>query len=142
MSNFSESWHTMDPTVRDFYRNFANRYTRFCTPWGVADEYGFKEYFTTFGSSFNAPLGFNVATRNFNAQIFALGSYQKDRTIIVVPSFGWTENPQPIFDWGGASGFPEQFSTIPQFCFNYPRPKVKARRSYWTGAPRRRRNLS
>ena len=141
MSAYSEAWHAMLPSVRDFYRNFAHSHTRFSNPWRTPEDPSYLEYFTTFGQSFPGSLGWHVAQHNFGAQLVNYGQFNHDLVEIAVPAFTFNDEPEPVYDPIGAYSFGNQFSVTPVYCFNYPRPRYKARKTYWTGAPRRRQNL-
>lgn len=131
----------MDQAVRDFYRNFANANTRYCQPWPWPEYPGFNQHFTTLGQSFEGALGYDIARRNFAAQVVQLGSSDKN-IVLFKPDPGFYHTyPTPYLDTQGLLEWPAQWSTVPTFCSNYPRPYSRGRRSYWTGAPRKRMNI-
>lgn len=131
----------MDPAVRDFYRNFALRNTRYCQPWPWPEYPGSLQYFTTLGQAFTAALGYDIARCNFSAQAFQLGSWDKNIVLFRDDPGFYHPTATPYLDANGFMEWQAQWSTIPTYCSNYPRPFSRGRRSYWTGAPRRRMNL-
>jgi len=53
----------------------------------------------------------------------------------------WSIDPSPVDASPFALPIYIQWLCIPQFSDDYPRPKYNVRKTYWTGTPRRRRNL-
>ena len=131
MSTYADAWHAMQPPIRDFYRNHAFLNTRFSTP-----------HFTTFGFVFYRRRGIDLSSANFAYQLRQLPRVDINRPVILNFSL-WDDLPYslPCDDFAWSTTF-QQFATVPAYAFEYPRTKFKVPRSYWTGAPRRRRNLA
>lgn len=141
MSTYSEAWHTMDPAVRDFYVNWAliNTAQSWHAEWW--EEYHQWLPFTALGQAFPGYLGFHIAQRNWGIQLFETGSFNPNVVLLTDPGPGWDTNWEPQYSSWGFPFYGSIYIVVPDYCYNYPRPKYRIRRSYWTGAPRRRRNL-
>lgn len=141
MSTYSEAWHNMDPDIRNFYRNWADR--NCAQNWHVEwlEEYDLWWQFFSLGQSYPGYLGYHVAQRNWGIQLFLSGSFSSAVVLLHIPAFGYTGAIEPAYDAFGFNSYESTFGSIPEIAFNYPREKYRVRKSYWTGAPRRRRNL-
>jgi hypothetical protein len=142
MSTFSEAWHTMDNKVREFYIAYSLINTYFCNPFDWDPVYRTKLFFYTFGTGWNGPRGIDVAMKNWTCQLWASGSFAPNSVLWSTFSIWDYVVLGPMNDpfWG--STFDPQFKVITDWAINYPRQKYRIRRSYWTGIPRRRRNLT
>jgi len=131
----------MDPAVRDFYRGWSDINTRnfWHAEWSEAYKMWFPFY--EFTESYPGVLGFHLAMHNFVWQLADTGTFNKNIVILRVPFFSDTGNLEPPRDIVGNRSWGDPIVTIPTYAWNYPREKYRTRKSYWTGAPRRRRNL-
>lgn len=142
MSVYSEAWHNLSPRTRDFYVNFQR--VRMNQTWHESYNYDwdFWNHFTMFGWSFSSYFGYAIAYRNWSCQTQATGSFNPEIIMWSREENFWTPHPTPITSYiTGYGNYHNEFKDIPDFAFEYPRAKYKVRRSYWTGKPRRRRNL-
>jgi hypothetical protein len=153
----------MDPDLRNFYVSWAQINCAQCWHVDYLADYDLWIPISWFGQSFAGYLGFHVAQRNWGVQLLDHGSFDKNSIIIQIPGFSTTGLYEPDYDVYGNVSY-ESFTlsfldytsinkyvdppTDPPteeepmfFAYNLPRLKYKIRRSYWTGAPRRRRNL-
>jgi hypothetical protein len=163
MSTYSEAWHSMDPDLRNFYVSWAQINT--AQNWHVEYWELYEMWVPILLDTLYrvGALGYHVAQRNWGIQLFETGSFDKNTILLNVPLFSQCGLLEPRFDVGELFSY-ESFgnsyldlATIniyvdpptdppteedPVFwASNLPRLKYKIRRSYWTGAPRRRRNL-
>jgi len=141
MSTYSDAWHNMDPDIRNFYRNFADRNT--AQSWHVEyfDLYDMWMSFAMFGLEFLGYLGYHIAQRNWGLQTAETGSFDSSTCLLSVAEFNEFGDIEPQYDIGNILFYGNIWDWAPAFCYNYPREKYRVRKSYWTGAPRRRRNL-
>lgn len=141
MSTYSDAWQNTPPAIRDFYRNYHRRNLAHC--WKA--EYGPPPLkwipFFTLGWSFQGYSGYALMMANLNIQVWLTGSFNVATVLLEVdPAF-----PPPSIQptgpglWRGS--YPDQFAVVPAVGINYPRAKYKVRRQYWTGKPKRRRNI-
>lgn len=127
---FREDWDAARPETRWFYRNFADRYL------GLYGQF-YRSYMTWMVTL--SPM--QLATRSlYYKQIWGLSL-----NIDVVPiglNQSFPEPPDSLpFDNTLPPGPPDQFWAIPYIFAPDYRPKLRVRKSYWTGVSRRRRNL-
>lgn len=141
MSDLSTAYHAAPPAVRDFLRNYTRKHLSCQGPWRIPPLYDTRQYFYTPGQPFTAYTTWDLWKTNYTAQIYYTGSPTPEQPIILTPSFSWTNLPEPIFDLWGDWSRGSQTLLPKQLLVNYPRPYSRGRRHYWTGAPRRRRNL-
>lgn len=141
MSAYSEAWHNTPPAVRDFYRNYHRRYL--CHGWKAEWDPVLKRWWPFYGIGwlFSGYSGFSMAVNNWLVQLFDFGKFNP--ALVQFELDPWWPYPpiQPTGPVPFRGGWPDQFFEIPFWAENYPRPKYKVRRQYWTGKPRRRRNL-
>ena len=141
MSTYSEAWHNTPPAIRDFYRNFADLNTIFCGRDLANPDWPLYGYFTTLGWAFLCYRGPDIAAHNWTAQLFDHGSFDPATVVMQLQEMWEDGYIGPAFSAGGLFDWGAQFRDVPLYAENYPKPKYKIRKSYWTGAPRRRRNL-
>jgi hypothetical protein len=141
MSTYSEAWAAMNPAVRDFYRNWAdiNSAQSWHAEWW--DAFQFWLPFYTMGISWPGYLGFHIAQRNWGIQTALSGSFNPDTVLLCIPATTWTGLLEPQYDQAENGSYSQFWDVVPVWAINFPREKYKVRKSYWTGAPRRRRNL-
>jgi hypothetical protein len=142
MSAWSAAYHAMPRKDQEFCHNWALRSSFYCTPFIPADPYDPNSHFATLGSCWTGATGADVAHSNLNVQYFIFGDCVNRPMVLYPAGYGFNENDEPARDIFAMYCYWPQFEWVPMMAFNYPRPFFKARRSYWTGAPRRRRNLS
>jgi len=163
MSVYSEAWHSMDPDLRNFYVSWSQINSYQLWHWEWDDVYDMWTQVSYFAQSLPGYLGYHIAQRNFGIQIALNGSFDKNTILLGERNFPADGNYEPLYDaWNwfnyqsGATDLLD-FESIniyiepptdppneeEPFFWGYPMPrsKYKIRRSYWTGAPRRRRNL-
>jgi hypothetical protein len=163
MSTYSDAWHNMDPDLRNFYVNWSQINCAQCWHNVWWPQYDFWEPINLWAQSLQGYLGFHVAQRNWGVQQIISGSFDKNYCKLQIPAFGTSGLVEPAYDSSGATAYYSfcidllDYSSIniyvdpptdppteedPIF-YGYPLPrlKYKIRKSYWTGAPRRRRNL-
>jgi hypothetical protein len=153
----------MDPDLRNFYVSWAQINTAqnwHCEYWEEYDLWVPIEFLPNYLPGY---LGYHVAQRNWGIQTFLSGSFNTDTILMCIPagSFcGLLEPQYDVFELGAYESFGNSMldlasiniyvdpptdpptEEVPIFwATNLPRLKYKIRRSYWTGAPRRRRNL-
>lgn len=141
MSVYSEAWHNTPPAVRDFYRNYHRRYL--AHGWKAEYDPIFHVWYSFYGAGweFRGFSGYAIAQSNWSSQLWYLGSYDVARVYFELDPF-WPPPPiQPSGPGVFPGAYPDQFVEIPDWADNYPRPKYKVRRQYWTGKPIHRRNL-
>jgi hypothetical protein len=141
MSAHSDAWAAAPPAVQAFYVNFASLNTIFCQHTLGDQSFPYFGYFTTLGWSFLGYRGYDVFQHNFTVQLAISGAVDPAIVVMQLQELWETGHIGPAFSAGGFLDWGEQFRDVPAFAENYPRAKVRPRRSYWTGAPRRRRNL-
>jgi len=141
VSTYSDAWASMDPAIRTFYRNWAdiNTAQSWHVDWDPTSQIWTPFY--TVGQSFPGYLGNHVASRNWGVQLTQNGSFDPNTVVLNIPTLSWSGLSQPAFDAFDFEAYGEANSVVEQYAVNYPRPKYKVRKSYWTGAPRTRRNL-
>ena len=162
MSTFSEAWHSMDPELRNFYVSWSQIHT--AQNWHVVWDPDW-EYWTgilLFAAEHVGWLGYHLAQKNWTQQIADHGSFDINYCWLRIPQFSWAGILEPVrdaFDFDNYESFPLSnldYTSINTYvdpptdppteeepffwANNLPRLKYKIRRSYWTGAPRRRRN--
>lgn len=130
MSLTSDAWNDMSPAVRDFYRNHSLTYMHFCRP-----------YFNGTLYYWHLDVGIDLLRWNFSWQMWLYGHFRPD-FVLLFEGMEETFLPWgfPMSDLGFITSF-NQWKSVPTYSDEYPRPKYNARRSYWTGAPRKRMNL-
>lgn len=141
MSTYSQAWHDTPPAIRDFYRNFHNRYLRQARRIDSTPPPGIDDWFSTFGWAFHAYSPAAIAMKNWTYQTFALGSFNPAIVVFATHSAWSDPSPGPPYGVTGLYSWSDQFIDIPNWATQYPRAKRKAPKTYWTGKPRRRRNL-
>ena len=141
MGAVQQAWEDCPPDIQQFYVSWAHLHTYFCNPFDDPSYIGPGSHFYTFGQSFTGSTGYDVFRVNMSYQLFNYGSFDPSRVELIIPALAWFNTEQPPADPSGTYGYQDQFDTIPKYAVNYPRPKYKVRRSYWTGRSRRRRNL-
>jgi hypothetical protein len=141
MGAIQQAWKDCPSDLQQFYVSWSDRNTRWCNPFAADPWPGYKEHFTTFGSSFNGATGYDIFRVNMSYQLFNFGVFDPARIELIIPALYWVNELQPPADASGTYAYQFQWDTIPTYATNYPRPKYRVRRSYWTGAPRQRRNL-
>jgi len=130
MSTYTEAWHNTPPAVRDFYRNFALRYTD--------QRYPDFDFGPVWMPRSAPPFS---AFRNWSHQTAEHGSFNTAVVHWVSNEMGDSPDPTIPYDIHGFYVYVDQYEWIPDWAEDYPRDKVTARQHYWTGAPRRRKNL-
>lgn len=144
MSTYSDAWHNADPQIQQFCHSFAQLKTFYLGPFWDPDEpypYGPWQPFSTLGQTFPSSRGRDIYYHNLTAQIWDVGFFDRHTLLLGIPLFTYNDQIEPYYDPGPYYSFADQFTVIPDVCYPYPRPKFKIRRTYWTGTPRRRRNL-
>jgi hypothetical protein len=141
LSAKSEAWHTMDPKIREFYVSFAQLNTFYCNPFGWNPLYEQKYHFFGFGVGFIGSNGYNIATSQWTSQLWNLGSFEKNSILWSKTNIFHEVTLGPMTDMFWQTAPPNQWSDVTYWGENYPREKYRIRKSYWTGVPRRRRNL-
>ena len=141
MSTQSSAYHAAPPRVLDFLRNYTRRHLACQGPWRIPPAWNTPEYFYTLGQAFTAYTTWDLWRSNYSAQLFEYGTVNPEQPMIVIPAGTWTGLPEPIWDPSGTWSRGSQVLVTPAHAVNYPRPYSKGRRHYWTGAPRKRRNL-
>lgn len=141
MSTYSEAWQTTPPAVRDFYRNYHRRNLAHC--WKEHYDWTYQMWFafTTIGWSFLGYSGYALAQVNWAHQTFLTGSFNTAIVNLTILPDWPPPDVQPVGPGLNDGAYPDQFQAIPAYAIEYPREKYKVRRQYWTGKPRRRRNL-
>lgn len=138
---YREEWDTAPQWVRTFYHSFSDRYTALCAPFWY-DAWGIKVHFDT-APFYDAVIHTAYQLFRFN-MIFqdAMLGYHDPQLI-----YWSTDDPYygphpslPSQSWMDIA-VQDQLELVPDMASNYPAPKRKVRRSYWTGVSRRRRNL-
>lgn len=141
MSAHSDAWTAAPPAVQAFYVNFASLNTFFCNPDRANPDPPDFGYFTTFGWAFLGYNGYHVFEHNFTVQLAVSGVVDPAIVVMQLQELWEADHIGPAFSAAGFLDWGEQFRDVVDFAWNYPKPKYKIRKSYWTGAPRRRRNL-
>ncbi len=141
MSVASDAWEITPPAIRDFYVNYHRRYLAHGWKAGYFVPGKFWFPFSGLGWSFQGYSGYALFQANITAQQFPLGFFDVAKVQLETDPDYPPPSIQPAgpFPWLGA--YPDQFIEIPDVASQYPRAKYKVRRSYWTGKPKRRRNL-
>lgn len=131
MSLRSDNWHGADPAVHAFYHNFTLKnclQTRF---------YNFQ-----LGAYWATTNGMQMMAYNTQFQQFTGGSY--DNNFVALQSSNFWGDPTPCppngayyyyFGWYAWT----QWNKAPVVAAGHE--KLKVRRTYWTGKPRRRMNI-
>lgn len=141
MSAKWDAYHALDQRTLEFFHNWAIVNTYYCNPKGIPYDEHFGNHFGTLGKAFLGSTGADTAATSLSCLLSWYGSYD-NRPIELQPAMPEYDMPaQPYADPYGIGWYQHQFTDIPLYAMNYPRPAYKARRSYWTGAPRRRLNL-
>ncbi len=141
MSTYSDAWHNTPPATRDFYRNYHRRYLAHCWKNYYWWQYQIWMPFYGVGWSWLGYSGYALAQANWTDQVRHFGSFNPAIVMLSIDPY-WP--PPPIQPHGPGiyhGAYPDQFVAVPEFADPYPREKYKVRRQYWTGKPRRRRNL-
>jgi len=141
MSTYSEAWHNTPPAIRDFYRNFHHRYLRFARRIPYDETPPKFGWFTTIGWSFHAYFPYSIAMKNWTYQKATTGSFHP-ALVAMREHDGFSDpSPGPPYSSFFLDSWSDQFLDIPDYATNYPKPKFRVPRTYWTGKPRHRRNL-
>ena len=163
MSTYSEAWHSMDPDLRNFYVSWAQINCSQCWHNEYFPLYDLWLPINLWAQSLQGYLGYHVAQRNFGIQLALYGEFNKNNCLLCIPAFGTSGLVEPAYDIFFAQAYYSfcidllDYESINKYVdpptdppteeepifFGYPLPrsKYKIRRSYWTGAPRHRRNL-
>jgi hypothetical protein len=141
VSAWSQAYHAMQPRDLEFCHNWALRSSFYCAPGGALDDYGFPFHFAQFGLAWSGATGADVAHSNLNVNYFLFGDCQNRPMVLFTAGTGFLEDDEPARSPYGDWPYYPQFEWIPALAYNYPAPPRRARRTYWTGAPRRRLNL-
>jgi len=141
VSTFSEAWHNTPPKIRDFYRNFAFVNCRLQGTIPPDPEWPDERYFCTFGKCFQAHRGIDVAMKNWYCQVFETGSFDVSTILWQEYCYYHSPCPSPIFNPFQSDSWGNAMIDVPKYCWRYPCPKRRAKKSYWTGKPRHRRNI-
>jgi hypothetical protein len=152
MSTYSEAWKNMDPDIRQFYVAWADINTLRCDHVEYDPVYGFWMQFFIRDELYPPPdivpkyiywmfRGIDLMIHNIKRQVYYTGSFDPNVVLLHIPDGSISGRLQPVYDETPISAFQEAPLTVPDYAYNYPRAKYKIRKSYWTGAPRRRRNL-
>ena len=163
MSTYSEAWHSMDPDLRNFYVSWSQRNAYQLWHWEWWPEYEMWMPVNYYAQSLGGFLGYHIAQRNWGIQTYIDGSFNKNTILLVTPDWPPDAEVEPQYDVFGFMYYHSMATDlldlttiniyvdpptdppteVPPDFFGYPMPrlKYKIRRSYWTGAPRRRRNL-
>jgi len=141
MSTYSEAWEQTDREIQDFYVNFALNNLGFLGHYEDQYDPDFGGYFFIGGLSGLGWRGWHVFQHNLSGQLFSFGSFDRNRVLFSEQDFIGEIDIFPWFNIFFFEGWPIQFEDVPAEALNYPRLKYNVRKSYWTGTPRRRRNL-
>jgi len=141
MSAKSEAYHGLQPRDLEFFHNWAHRNTFFCDPKNILpDDFGIR-HFRGMPDYLLGSTGADVAATSLSCLLFWYGSYT-GHPVEIQPAYPEYDQPaQPYKDVLGIGVYQDQWTWITPEEASTRRPFYKARRSYWTGAPRRRRNL-
>jgi hypothetical protein len=141
MSTLSDAWRACPPAIRDFYVNNSALFTFHL--WHADDPWNppARGVFYTIGQSFIGHRGFDIFCRNMTSQLYLTGSFDPQITLLDVAMGTFDGRIEPYYDLDHFYSFAPPPDLFPDFIVNYPRAKYRVRRSYWTGAPRHRRNL-
>jgi len=136
-----DEWDNCKPSTRAFYQGFADRMTNLCSMFIGAPPYDWYGHFFGLGQSWVVRSPYGLWHINMLTQDYWWGGHEPDRIY-------WCDEPDPLTGLptlpGDAwYGFPvyDQLEAIPTLAINYPRPKYRVRKSYWTGISRKRRNI-
>ena len=128
--NIYADWYSASPRTHAFWASFAYRYTHFCRP-----------PFTEIGWSFVAYTAYQLFSHNMKYQVLLYGTYDNEHyEPVAQASFLGPDPSTPLDNLNTVQCF-GQFDEIPPNALDYPRAKTNARKTYWTGISRRRRNL-
>jgi len=153
----------MDPDLRSFYVNWAQRNCAQCWHDYYWEDYDVWIPISLYAQSLPGYLGYHVAQRNWSIQLFEIHKFDKNFCKLQIPDFGTPGVWEPAYDVSGTFAYYSFLDDLLDFTsiniyvepptdppteedpifFGYelPRLKYKIRKHYWTGAPRRRRNL-
>jgi hypothetical protein len=163
MSTYSEAWHSMDPDLRNFYVSWSQANAYQLWHWEWSNNYQMWFPVNLYAQSLGGYVGYHIAQRNWSIQTFETGSFDQNHINLIWNEWGinpsWEPQRDP-FDWYRYWRMTDDLLDLtsiniyvapptdppteeePNFWgYPMPRAKYKIRRSYWTGAPRRRRNL-
>ena len=163
MSTYSDAWHSMDPNLRNFYVSWSQINASQLWHWEWNDLYDMWFPVNLFAQSLGGFLGYHIAQRNWGIQLFDSGTFDKNKIMLIWNEWGINPSFEPRYDILDFKRYWRMFDDLldlnsiniyvdpptdppteeEPFFWGYPMPrsKYKIRRSYWTGAPRRRRNL-
>jgi len=138
---YRQDWDNAPQEIRTFYSNFCHVFTGLCAPfWWPA--YGSKVHFNIpFLGTQYVRTPYQLFRLNLQLQDYWWGFH--DACMIYWSDFSPFYGPQITLPGQFYMGAPieDQLGIVPNLADNYPAPKVRARKSYWTGVSRRRRNL-
>ena len=140
MSAASVRYHALPRSALAALTNRARSGLRYLAPWHDAYPPYARQYFVTFGMSFTARSAYDLARDNFAYQSLSAPPFTHQQLAFAVPEFSFTGAPDFPIDPLGLYDPGMHCSAYAAYLFNYPKPYSRPRRSYWTGAPRRRRN--
>jgi hypothetical protein len=141
MSAWSEAYHAMPREDQEFCHNWSLRASFYCTPFLSDDPYQINPGFFMPGHGWTGATSADVAHSNLNVNFFMNGTCRNVPMILFPAGYGFNLDDEPARSPFGYYPWYPQFEWIPTLSLVYPRPRFKARRTYWTGVPRRRRNL-
>lgn len=142
MSTYSQAWHSTDPAIRDFWRNYATQLTGLCGPDDTVDPADPDRWFNLVVAAFHRYRGYHVAQRNWSYQLADSGSFHNN-SVAWTDNYLWTPRGwEPATDYLWGNDLADQWTDVPLYAWNYPHIGIRVKRSYWTGKPRRRRNRS
>lgn len=163
MSTYSEAWKAMDSDLRNFYVSWSHINSYQLWHWEYWPEYEFWNTVNYYAQGLPGYLGYHIAQRNWGIQTVLNGSFDKNKILLGLRNYPNDGVFEPLYDcWNwfnyqsGATDLLD-FTSINQYVdpptdppteeepffygYEMPRLKYKVRKSYWTGYPKRRRNL-
>jgi len=134
-------YRRLSPRDLEFLHNFALQNTYYCNPRRGVDETDPDRRFKMPGYAWTGSTGADIAHAALNAMAAIHGTAANRSIEIEPPDYGLNPIAQPYRDEFGYWPYLPQFDYVQTYATPYPRASYKVRRSYWTGAPQRRRNL-
>jgi len=141
MSTLSEAWRTAPKAIQDFCNAWSQDRTFYCNPFYSPIYDPYKDYFTGYGTYFPGYRGFDIFRHNMRVQSILYGQYDPSKIEFENSITFIFPGDQPARVHPPYSGYGDQFNEPELNLDNYPRAKYRVRKSYWTGTPRKRRNL-
>lgn len=141
MSAKSEAYHGIRSRDLEFLHNWALRNTFYCDPKNILPDDHYGKHFSGFPNGLLGSTGADVAASSLTFLLWWTGAYENSPIALRPADPGAGIDAQPYMDPYAMGVYQNQWTWVTADQFTVRRPFYKARRTYWTGAPRRRRNL-